>query len=191
LTTLDSHISQWLGGGIGRHAVSLFYSCVVFIATMARKIKDRIDDSFFIQVCEESATMSKAAAKLKIHFNSFKKRAIELKCYSPNQAGVGINKKSARQIPLEEIIFEGKHPQYQTYKLKNRLISEGYKENKCEECGLKDKWNKKPLNMELDHKDGDRTNHLLKNLLIICPNCHAQTETYRGKNKKLVKTELI
>jgi hypothetical protein len=158
---------------------------------MARKIKDRIKDDYFIQVCEESATMSKAAAKLNIHFNSFKKRAIELGCYNPNQAGIGIHKKPARMIPLEEIIFEGKHPQYQTFKLKNRLISEGYKENKCEECGLNGEWNGKPLDMELDHIDGDRTNHLLKNLKIVCPNCHAQTDTYRGKNKKLVKTELI
>ena len=39
-----------------------------------------------------------------------------------------------------EIIFEGKHPEYQTFKLKNRLFAEGYKKNECEKCGQKNKW---------------------------------------------------
>ena len=151
---------------------------------MAQKIKDRIKDDYFIRVCEESQTMSKAAAKLNIHYNSFKKRAIELNCYAPNQAGKGIKKRPARLIPIEEIIFKGLHPEYQTFKLKNRLIAEGFKENKCDECGLDGMWNGKPLNMELEHIDGDRTNHLLENLMMLCPNCHAQTKTYRGRNKK-------
>jgi 5-methylcytosine-specific restriction endonuclease McrA len=32
--------------------------------------------------------------------------------------------------------------------------------------------------------DGNPYNHKLDNLKILCPNCHAQTETYRGKNVK-------
>lgn len=151
---------------------------------MASKIKNRIDDNYFIQVCEDSLTMASAASIFKINFNSFKKRALELNCYYPNQRGLGITKKSGHKIPIEEIIFNNKHPEYQTFKLKNRLISEGYKKNECEVCGLKNKWQNKPLDMELDHIDGDRTNHLLDNLRMLCPNCHAQTETYRGKNVK-------
>ena len=30
----------------------------------------------------------------------------------------------------------------------------------------------------------DPTNTEIENLRILCPNCHAQTDTYRGKNKK-------
>ena len=40
----------------------------------------------------------------------------------------------------------------------------------------------KPLNMELHHKDGNKNNHLLSNLMLLCPNCHAQTNNYRAKN---------
>jgi 5-methylcytosine-specific restriction endonuclease McrA len=145
-------------------------------------VKDKVDEKNFISVCESSESMSKAAAELGLHFNSFKKRALELGCYKPNQAGVGL-KKERPKIPIQNIIIEGKQPQYQTYKLKKRLITEGYKQNKCEECGIED-WNNKELNMELDHIDGDRTNHLIENLRIICPNCHAQTSTYRAKNKR-------
>ena len=128
------------------------------------KIKDRITDKDFIAFCESSVSMAQAAAKLKIHFNSFKRRALILNCYKPNQSGKKINKRSGRLIPIEEIIFEGKHPEYQTFKLKNRLVKEGYKKNKCEKCGQTDFWNEEKLEMVLDHIDGNRTNHLLTNL---------------------------
>lgn len=37
--------------------------------------------------------------------------------------------------------------------------------------------------LELDHIDGDNTNNEINNLRFLCPNCHALTSTYRGKNK--------
>jgi hypothetical protein len=40
-----------------------------------------------------------------------------------------------------------------------------------------------PIPIELDHIDGDNQNNNLENLRILCPNCHAQTSTYCGKNK--------
>jgi 5-methylcytosine-specific restriction endonuclease McrA len=45
-------------------------------------------------------------------------------------------------------------------------------------------WSDKKINMELDHIDGNRTNHKLENLRMLCPNCHSQTDTYRAKNIK-------
>jgi len=36
--------------------------------------------------------------------------------------------------------------------------------------------------IELDHTDGNCENNTRENLRLICPNCHAQTPTYRGKN---------
>lgn len=41
----------------------------------------------------------------------------------------------------------------------------------------------KEISLELDHIDGDSTNNEKSNLRFLCPNCHATTETYRGKNK--------
>lgn len=86
-----------------------------------------------------------------------------------------------KKIPIIEIL-EGKHPYYQTLKLKKRLIKEGIKENKCDICNIIE-WNGKLLYMQLDHIDGNSHNHRLENLRMICPNCHSQTETYCGKNK--------
>ncbi len=144
-------------------------------------IKQRINDDIFIEICKNAQSMSKAASKLGLHFNSFKKRAIELNCYTPNQAGIGI-RKNMPKIPLSEIIQQNLHPNYQTYKLKQRLLEEGIKENRCETCNISE-WNELSINMELHHIDGNRNNHLLENLEMICPNCHSQTDNYRAKNK--------
>lgn len=32
---------------------------------------------------------------------------------------------------------------------------------------------------------GDKTNNEFNNLRLLCPNCHSQTNTYTGKNKKI------
>ena len=146
-------------------------------------MKENIDIVKFIKVCNESESMSKACATLGLHFNTFKRLAIKYNCYKTNQSGKRIHKNNnGSNIPIDEIL-EGKHPQYQTYKLKNKLIKAGIKENKCEICGISE-WNGKPIKMELHHIDGDRTNHKLSNLMMLCPNCHSQTETFRARNIK-------
>ena len=52
---------------------------------------------------------------------------------------------------------------------------------KCAVCGIID-WNNKKLVLELEHIDGNSDNNALENLCLICPNCHSQTDTYKGKN---------
>lgn len=86
-----------------------------------------------------------------------------------------------KKLELSDIL-EGKHPTYQTFKLKNRLIKENVLEDKCSICGI-DEWQGKKISLQLDHIDGDNHNHRLENLRLICPNCHSQTDTYCGKNK--------
>lgn len=68
-----------------------------------------------------------------------------------------------------------------SHKLKIKLIRDGVKEHKCEVCNTS-KWMDKEIPLELDHIDGDHYNNKLVNLRIICPNCHAQTDTNSGKN---------
>lgn len=52
---------------------------------------------------------------------------------------------------------------------------------RCEVCGISE-WMGKPISLELDHIDGNADNNAADNLRLICPNCHAQTETYKGAN---------
>lgn len=141
------------------------------------------NETEFVRVCEQSPTMAVAAAALGMHFNTFKKHAQRLGCYKVNQGGRGTKKNSNadRTTPLNEIL-EGKHPHFQTYKLKLKLLKACILKNSCSVCETTT-WQDKELLCELDHIDGDRTNHRLENLRMLCPNCHSQTSTYRAKNK--------
>lgn len=53
----------------------------------------------------------------------------------------------------------------------------------CANCGCNGQWQQGTITLDLDHIDGDTTNNTLSNLRYLCPNCHALTPTYRGKNK--------
>lgn len=55
---------------------------------------------------------------------------------------------------------------------------------KCENCGLEE-WLGKPINLEVHHIDGDRSNNSLENLKLLCPNCHSYTENFRRKKNKV------
>ena len=54
--------------------------------------------------------------------------------------------------------------------------------HRCERCGLGE-WMGEPIPLELDHISGDTDDNRAENLRLLCPNCHAQTETYKGANK--------
>jgi hypothetical protein len=70
---------------------------------------------------------------------------------------------------------------YQSYKLKRRLREEGLKKEQCERC-MNVLWNGEKIPLELHHINGNGRDNRLENLLLLCPNCHAQTKTYREKN---------
>lgn len=55
---------------------------------------------------------------------------------------------------------------------------------KCMECGWceRSKYSGK-IPIELEHIDGNSENNDLKNLKLLCPNCHSLTPTYKALNK--------
>ncbi len=71
---------------------------------------------------------------------------------------------------------------YQSYKLKKRLFGAKIKKPECELCGWAKKTSDGRLPLELDHINGDRRDNRLKNLRILCPNCHSLQPTHRGRN---------
>lgn len=67
-------------------------------------------------------------------------------------------------------------------RLKSRLLSEGILEYRCSVCDLVE-WQGGPIPLELDHISGVNTDNRIENLRLVCPNCHALTPTYRGRNR--------
>ena len=59
----------------------------------------------------------------------------------------------------------------------------------CSECRQEGTWNNKPLVLQLDHIDGNSDNNYPKNLRLLCPNCHTQTENFgsRGQGSRYKK----
>jgi Zn finger protein HypA/HybF involved in hydrogenase expression len=53
----------------------------------------------------------------------------------------------------------------------------------CEECGIENQYNNKPLVLQLDHIDGNSDDNHPNNIRLLCPNCHSQTDTYAAKGQ--------
>ena len=83
------------------------------------------------------------------------------------------------KLPIEEILIEDSN--YQSPKLKKRLIEAGLKEYKCEICGNTGEWQGKPLTLQVHHINGNHRDNRIENLQILCPNCHNQTENHSIK----------
>lgn len=71
----------------------------------------------------------------------------------------------------------------QTYQLRRAMLEAGVS-HQCDVCKTGPEWQGRPLVLQLDHRDGDWSNHTKENLRFLCPNCHSQTETY-GKRAKV------
>lgn len=89
----------------------------------------------------------------------------------------------AKKTPLEDILLKGSKYKGGSCKLKNKLIQENIFERKCYRCGNVS-WENHSIPLELEHINGDSFDNRLSNLTLLCPNCHALTSTYCGKNQK-------
>lgn len=82
---------------------------------------------------------------------------------------------------VRQWLEEGKDWKIQVPIWVKRYLSEqrGYH---CEVCNITEH-NGKPIVFECDHVDGNPTNNKPDNLRLICPNCHSQTDSFKGANR--------
>jgi hypothetical protein len=101
--------------------------------------------------------------------------------YSGNMGGKG--KSCPTRKKAEVFLFKGSI--IKSHLLKLKLIEDGLKERRCENCRNTD-WLGKLIPLELHHINGDRFDNRFENLQLLCPNCHALTDNYSGRGRKPV-----
>lgn len=145
-----------------------------------------ITDELFSRAVAESCSIRQVLSKIGLaeaggNYLTVKARIAKLGLNTDHFTGKGSNagKKFGYKQPITNYLEKGHS--INSHNLRLRLLSEGIKQHVCEACGLNE-WIGQPIPLELHHVDGNHKNNILSNLQLLCPNCHALTENYRGKN---------
>lgn len=81
----------------------------------------------------------------------------------------GANKVDAKDI----LVLHESGTREVAHRLRRAMIESGV-EYKCVCCGIRDTYNKLPIVLEVNHKNGNWLDNRLLNLEFRCPNCHSQ-----------------
>lgn len=122
------------------------------------------------------------------NYKTFHKYEIEYSLDTSHFTGMKSNIGNLHNKHLEKSAEEySKNVLVRGTTLLKKILEEGLKERKCECCG-NDKWMGDDIPLEIHHKDGNHYNNCLENIMILCPNCHAKTDTYKAKKIRKIKT---
>lgn len=146
------------------------------------QVQEAVNNSLSIaQVCRELG-IRPIGGNYKTINSKLKLFEIDISHFTGAAWNVGLRYRPVRKlIPMEEILIVDS-TYTNTGSLKKRLYKEGLKEKKCEICDITH-WMDNPITLELDHINGSNTDNRLENLRILCPNCHSQTTSFRGRNQ--------
>ena len=146
---------------------------------------DTISTETFGQMVKESSNWTQITLKLGMRPGGANFKSIRTRMCADgiDTSHFRTNKNKRKRYTLDEILVENS-----TYQdgsaLKKRLFRELGWKNECRACHLSGTWNEKPIMMQLDHINGIHTDNRIENLRLLCPNCHSQTDTFCGRNKK-------
>ncbi|MFI9061294.1 HNH endonuclease [Streptomyces sp. NPDC053429] len=138
---------------------------LVAASTSVREVVSRLGIS---QVGGNQTHISRRIAALGIdtsHFTTVRRQHAK----GPLQSVLVLRSPDAGRVPGE--------------RLRKALLGSGLSEE-CADCGVGTSWNGKPLRHEVDHVNGNWWDNRPENLRLLCPNCHATTDTYRGRKQR-------
>lgn len=144
------------------------------------QLREAIQQSNSVRQVLNKLGLKEAGGNYKTFHKEVERLSLDTSHFSGKAWRSGSEVPVVAKIPLLDILVENSN--YQSSKLRKRLLSEGYKTHRCESCGLTE-WLDEEIPLELEHVNGINTDNRLENLELLCPNCHAKTPTYRGKNK--------
>jgi Zn finger protein HypA/HybF involved in hydrogenase expression len=97
----------------------------------------------------------------------------------PASKAISGSNKGRKFVSTSDMLVQGSL--HATGAIKERVIQDELLTHTCSECSLESVWNGKPIVLELDHINGVSNDNRLENLRFLCPNCHSQTTTFRGR----------
>jgi len=153
-------------------------------------IKYHTTDTDFSRFVQESYSIAEVLRKCNIiaaggNYSVAKQRIARLGLNTSHFTGK-LHSKGKKLPGIDASVYLNSNRKIQSNKLRIKLLNAGILARQCSGCSLTT-WMDKEIPLELHHIDGDRDNNNLINLALLCPNCHAQTSTYRGKNIKKTK----
>ena len=126
------------------------------------------------------ATLKKKIAEFQIDVSHFSGQGWSKGKTVESDSGVAKRTSNLEKYDLNEIFVE--NSPYERHLVRNYIIRHKLLPYQCQECGNKGIWRNKQIALQLDHINGINNDNRLENLRFLCPNCHAATETFAGKN---------
>ncbi len=141
-----------------------------------------------IKIAERTKFCSKSCSTIYSNKNGNRKRKYRPKCLNcENKVSGGEFYCSYKCMTLyKNNILINKIKNNDTSLLSAKMIKKGLlliHGDKCMKCGwneINEKSGKVPI--EMNHKDGNSENNDLKNVELLCPNCHSLTPNYKALN---------
>ena len=107
----------------------------------------------------------------------------------PNETKNAMAWSRGKELTPNELIFV-QNSKFDNDIVKKRILQNNLLPYECAKCQLTE-WQGSSIVLELEHSNGVRNDHRIENLKFLCPNCHSQTETFRGRNKNTGKVIVL